>query len=85
MRILAAMLLIGLGSEAWAEDLFIDMTTDDAFSVRVAQIEVGQTITWLPTAKGHNVEFAKGPSGVQLSPKYKLSKEVSVKSIETGV
>ena len=45
MRILTAVLLIGLVSEAWAEDLFIDMTADDAFSVRVAHIEVGQTIT----------------------------------------
>ena len=85
MRILASVLLIGLASEAWAEDLFIDMTTDDAFSVRVAHIEVGQTITWLPIAKGHNVEFATGPSGVKLPPKSKLSKEVSVKFIETGV
>ena len=84
MRILAALLLIGLASEAWAEDLFIDMTTDDAFSVRVAHIEVGQTITWLPISKGHNVEFATGPSGVKLPPKSKLSKEVSVKFIETG-
>ena len=85
MRILTAVLLIGLASEAWAEDLFIDMTADDAFSVRVAHIEVGQTITWLPIAKGHNVEFAKGPLGVKLPPKSKLSKEVSVKFIETGV
>ena len=85
MRILAALLLIGLVSEALAEDLFIDMTTDDAFSVRVAHIEVGQTITWLPSAKGHNVEFAKGPSRVELPQKSKLSKEVSVKFIETGV
>ena len=62
MRILAVVLLIGLASQGWAEDLFIDMTADDAFSVSVAHIEVGQTITWLPVAKGHNVEFAKGPS-----------------------
>ena len=85
MRILVALLMIGLVSEALAEDLFIDMTTDDAFSVRVAHIEVGQTITWLPIAKGHNVEFANGPAGVKLPPKSKLSKEVSVKFIETGV
>ena len=85
MRILVALLLIVLVSEALAEDLFIDMTTDDAFSVRVAHIEVGQTITWLPISKGHNVEFATGPSGVKLPPKSKLSYEVSVKFIETGV
>ena len=77
MRILAAVLLIVLASEASAEGLVIDMTTDDAFSVGVAHIDVGQTITWLPIAKGHNVEFAKGPAGVKLPSKSKLSKEVS--------
>ena len=50
----------------------IDMTTNDAFSVRLAHIEVGQTITWLPIAKGHNVEFAKGPAGVKFPPKSKF-------------
>ena len=85
MRILVALLLIGLAFGAWAEELLIDMTKDDAFSVKVAHIEVGQTITWLPIAKGHNVEFAKGPAGVKLPLTSKLSKEVSVKFIETGV
>ena len=85
MRILVALLLIGLAFGAWAEELLIDMTKDDAFSVKVAHIEVGHTITWRPIAKGHNVEFAKGPAGIKLPPKSKLSKEVSVKFIETGV
>ena len=67
MRMLAVVLLLGLASELWAEELLIDMTTDDAFSVRLVHIEVGQTITWLPIAKGHNVEFAKGPAGVKLT------------------
>ena len=85
MRLLAFVLFIGLASEAWAEELFIEMTTDDAFSVRVAHIDIGQTVTWLPISKGHNVEFAKGPAGVKLPLKSELSKEVSVKLIETGV
>ena len=41
MRILAAALLIGLSSEVGTEELLIDMTTDDAFSFRVAHIKVG--------------------------------------------
>ena len=85
MRMLAVVLLIGLASEASAEEILLDMKKDDAFSVKVAHIEVGQTITWLPIAKGHNVEFAKGPAGVKLPLTSKLSKEVSVKFIETGV
>ena len=85
MLMLAVVLLIGLASEAWVEELLIDMTKDDTFSLKVAHIEVGQTITWIPIAKGHNVEFAKGPSGVKLPLKSKLSKEVSVNFTETGV
>ena len=79
MRILAAALLIGLASEVGAEELFIGMTMDDAFSVRVAYIEVRQTITWLPIAKGNNVEFAKSPAEVKLPPKSKLSKRSFIK------
>ena len=46
-----------------ASDMTIDMlnTRDDGekmvYSVDVARIDVGDTITWLPTEKGHNVEF----------------------------
>ncbi len=85
MRILVAVLLLGLASEASAEDLVIDMTSDDAFSTRVAHVDVGQTITWLPISKGHNVEFAKGPDGLKLPSKSKLSEEFSVKFTDTGV
>ena len=85
MRILAAVLFLGFASEASAEDLVIDMTSDDAFSTRVAHVDVGQTITWLPISKGHNVEFVKGPDGVKLPSKSKLSEEFSVKFTDTGV
>ncbi|MAI59360.1 MAG: pseudoazurin [Rhodobacteraceae bacterium] len=85
MRILAAVLALMLVSEARADDLVIDMTADDDFSVKVGNINVGQTVTWLPNAKGHNIEFAKGPAGANLPSKSKLSKEVSVKFTNTGV
>ena len=68
-----------------ADDLVIDMTVNDTFSMKVAQVDIGQTITWLPEAKGHNIEFAKGPAGVTLPSNSKLSKQVSVKFTETGV
>ena len=85
MRILVPVLLLGLAFEASAEDLVIDMTSDDAFSTRVAHVDVGQTITWLPISKGHNVEFAKGPDGLKLPSKSKLSEEFSVKFTIPGV
>ena len=42
----------------------------------VARVEVGQTITWTPKSKGHNVQFVSVPEGVE-KVKSKLSKEFS--------
>ena len=42
----------------------------------VARIDVGQTITWTPDSKGHNVQFVSVPEGVE-KVKSKLSKEFS--------
>ena len=42
----------------------------------IAKIDVGQTITWTPDSKGHNVQFVSVPEGVE-KVKSKLSKEFS--------
>ena len=41
------------------------------------KIDVGQTITWTPDSKGHNVQFVSVPDGVE-KVKSKLSKRVFV-------
>ena len=72
-----------------AEDLTLDMLNkrEDGqkmvFSQDVARIEVGDTITWLPKSKGHNVEFRAGPDGAELPKKSKQNKEV-VMTFETA-
>ena len=48
------------------------------YSEEVAKIEVGETITWVPTSKGHNVEMIAGPDGATLPKKSKNGKEVSM-------
>ena len=48
------------------------------YSQEVAKIDVGQTIKWVPTDKGHNVEMLAGPDGYDV-PKKKLNKSVSMK------
>ena len=45
------------------------------YSEEVANIEVGETITWVPTSKGHNVEMIAGPDGATLPKKSKNGKE----------
>ena len=48
------------------------------YSEEVALVDVGETITWVPTSKGHNVEWIAGPNGADLPKKSKNSKEVSM-------
>ena len=46
------------------------------YSEDIARIDVGDTITWLPASKGHNVQFVSVPDGVE-KVKSKLSAEFS--------
>ena len=48
------------------------------YSMDVAKIEVGDTITWVPTSKGHNVEIVAAPEGFDIPKKSKNGKEVSI-------
>ena len=50
----------------------------------VAKIDVGQTITWTPDSKGHNVQFVSVPDGVE-KVKSKLSKEFSYTFEQEGI
>ena len=50
----------------------------------IAKIDVGQTITWTPDSKGHNVQFVSVPEGVE-KVKSKLSKEFSFTFEQEGV
>jgi len=59
------------------------LNKDDAgnkmvYSEEIARVGTGETITWVPTSKGHNVEWVAGPDGVELPKKSKNGKEVSM-------
>ena len=59
------------------------LNKDDAgnkmvYSEELARVDVGETITWVPTSKGHNVEWIAGPDGADLPKKSKNGKEVSM-------
>lgn len=84
-------LLAAMATPALAEDLTIEMLNkrDDGakmvYSQEVATIEVGDTITWVPTSKGHNVEFIAGPDGWDAPRKSKLNKEVAITFTMPGI
>ena len=48
------------------------------YSEDITYINPGDTIKWLPTDKGHNVEFIAGPEGYELLKRSKVNKEVSL-------
>ena len=80
--IVAVFSLVFISSFAYANTIEM-LNKDDqgnkmVYSEEVAKIEVGETITWVPTSKGHNVEMIAGPDGAELPKKSKNGKEVSM-------
>jgi len=86
MKILISiMALIGLlSSPVFAEDTTVEMLNkrDDGakmvYSEDITRIDVGDTVTWVPTSKGHNVEIVAAPEGFDIPKKSKNNKEVSI-------
>ena len=48
------------------------------YSEDIVRIDIGDTITWVPTTKGHNVHFLAGPEGWDIPKKSKQNKEVEI-------
>src|SRR5210317_1296270 len=90
-NLITASLMALFATTAYAEDITVEMLNkrDDGakmvYSEDIARIDVGDTITWVPTAKGHNVEFIAGPDGWDAPRKSKLNKEVAITFDTPGV
>jgi pseudoazurin len=83
--------VLAMATPALAEDMTVEMLNkrDDGakmvYSEDITRIDVGDTITWVPTSKGHNVEFIAGPDGWDAPRKSKLNKEVAITFDTPGV
>tara|TARA_X000000950_G_scaffold116099_2_gene145785 strand:- start:15018 stop:15458 length:441 start_codon:yes stop_codon:yes gene_type:complete len=82
--IIAIFSFIFISSLAYA-DITVEMLNKRAsdkatmvYSEDISRIDVGETITWIPTSKGHNVHFLAGPEGWEVPKKSKFNKEVSI-------
>ena len=88
---LAVFATVFTASSALADDKTIEMLNkrDDGakmvYSEDITRIDVGDTITWVPTAKGHNVEIIAAPEGFDIPKKSKNNKEVSITFDVPGV
>ena len=84
--VLAAMLVTtAMSKHAIAEVFQVEFTQFDTFSIEVVNIDVGDTVEWLPKNKGHNVEFLAGPNMADLPPKSNINEFHSVLFERPGV
>tara|TARA_X000000950_G_C13571345_1_gene519686 strand:- start:6 stop:428 length:423 start_codon:yes stop_codon:yes gene_type:complete len=92
-KLLSTVALLGViaCSPVAAADTTVEMLNkrDDGakmvYSEDITRIDVGDTVTWVPTSKGHNVEFIGGPDGWDAPKKSKNNKEVSITFDAPGV
>ena len=68
MKKLMIILALLFSAPAVATDMSIDMQKK-SYSVEVAKVDVGDTITWLPKSKGHNVEIVASPNDLKFKSK----------------
>jgi pseudoazurin len=83
--------MLALSTPVFAADTSVEMLNkreDGArmvYSEDITRIDVGDTITWVPTAKGHNVEIIAAPDGFDIPKKSKNNKEVAITFDTPGV
>ena len=78
-----------LSTPSVADEFSIEMLNKDSngnrmiYSQEVAKVEVGDTVTWLPASKGHNVEMISSPNKMKF--KSKNSKEAKITFDTPGI
>ena len=91
MKYLLFVLLLIFSTASYAADIKVEMLNKRAdgqimvYSEDISRINVGDTITWVPTTKGHNVEFLAGPDGWEIPNKSKMNQEYSYKFEIPGI
>ena len=89
MHIFLAVTACFLATTSFAANVTIEMLNKDSegnrnvYSEEVVKVEVGDTVTWLPTSKGHNVEMISSPN--QMKFKSKNNKEVEITFDTPGI
>ncbi len=91
IKILISFVLILFASNSMAADETIEMLNKSGnemmvYSKKVARVNVGDTVFWKATDKGHNVEFIRGgvPEGVEKF-KSKFNKDTEYKFTVPGI
>ena len=89
MKFYALIMAAFLSSPSFAGEVAIEILNKDAdgnkmvYSQEIAKVEVGDTVTWLPASKGHNVEIISAPNKMKF--KSKNSKEATITFDTPGI
>jgi len=89
MKLYAIIIAAFLSTPTFAAEVSIEMLNKDVngnkmvYSQEVAKVEVGDTVTWLPASKGHNVEIISSPNKMKF--KSKNSKEAKITFDTPGI
>lgn len=87
----AVFAFVFMANLAYAKTVEIEMLNKDGagrkmvYSLDIANIDLGDTIKWVPTSKGHNVEIIAAPEGFDIPKKSKNGKEVSIDFTVPGI
>ena len=80
-----------ISNVAYGKTVEVEMLNKDGagrkmvYSHEVVHVDVGDTVTWMPTSKGHNVEIVAAPEGFDIPKKSKNGKEVSIDFTVPGI
>ena len=84
-KLFLTLLFVMFSATGFAADVTIEMLNKNketkkrmVYSQELVKIEAGQSIEWVPTDKGHNVEMLAGPDGYELPKKTKLNQPVNM-------
>ena len=89
MKLYALIIAAILYTPQFAQEVSFEMLNKDAngnrmvYSQEVAKVEVGDTVTWLPASKGHNVDMISSPNKMKF--KSKNGKEAKITFDTPGV
>ena len=89
MKLYSLVIAAVLSTPSFAADVAIEMLNKDAdgnkmvFSEEVVKVDVGDTVTWLPSSKGHNVEMISSPNKMKF--KSKNGKEAKITFDTPGI
>ena len=91
IKILISLTFVFLANQSFAADEIVEMLNKSGkesmvYSKKIVRINVGDTVIWKATDKGHNVEFIKGgvPIGVEKF-KSKFNKDTEYKFSIPGI